>query len=94
MVTKNKTKKFRSVIMTAAAILAIGGAMAGKRLNTYYAIEDSPGSSSYHWSTSIPAGFTCQSGSAVCSLQSATQPANNQLPSGVSSSNQVYRDTE
>ncbi|WP_278352389.1 hypothetical protein [Chryseobacterium gleum] len=66
-----------------------------KVATTYYAIEDSPGSSSYHWSTSIPSNFKCKPGNAVCSLQADTPPRDNQLPSGVSPTNMVYRlDTE
>jgi hypothetical protein len=66
-----------------------------KVLTTYYAIEDSPGSMSYHWSTSVPAGFEClPTGRAVCSVQANSQPTNNQLPSGTTSENKVYRAIE
>lgn len=58
----------------------------------YYAIEDAPGSPNYHWSTSVPTDFTCEpDGRAVCSITTETPPTNNQLPSGVTSTNKVYR---
>lgn len=62
-----------------------------KVATTYYAIEDSPGSSSYHWSTSVPSNFVCSPGTAVCSLESNTKPIDNQLPSGTTSTEMVYR---
>lgn len=62
-----------------------------KAATTYYAIEDSPGSSSYHWSTSVPEDFECKEGGAVCSIMANTPPTDNQLPSGVSPTNKVYR---
>ncbi|WP_160139616.1 hypothetical protein [Chryseobacterium sp. c4a] len=58
---------------------------------TYYAIEDTPGSPNFHWSTSVPAGYECVPGKAVCSITATTPPTNNQLPSGVTSRNEVYR---
>lgn len=62
---------------------------------TYYPIADNPSSpNSYHWETSVPAGFECVAGNAVCSVTTDTPPTDNQLPSGVPSTNKVYRQIE
>lgn len=91
----------RTIKIAVTALVIAGGtfsafAFSGNKENkvatTYYAIEDSPGSSSYHWSTSVPSGFQCKpNGTAVCSITANTPPTNNQLPSGTSSRNEVYR---
>ncbi|ROI02516.1 hypothetical protein EGI16_12825 [Chryseobacterium sp. G0240] len=93
------------LIKTAVAVLLIAGgtftAFAfsankdNKAATTYYPIADDPEHpNNYHWETSVPEGFVCTDGTAVCSITTDTPPTDNQLPSGVPSTSRVYRSME
>lgn len=94
---KNIRITMSAIAIAAGAVVAFAFApnkaekAQNKALTTFFAIEDSPGSNSYHWASTVPSGYQCKTGLAVCSVQSETQPIDNQLPSGVNSQNKVYR---
>ena len=80
-----------------AVVLAIGFSAftpgihkAKASLTTYYAIKTS--STHWRWSTTIPEGFSClgETGAPTCSVQAASQPADDSAPGGTS--NVFYRE--
>lgn len=101
-----KSIKMKTIKTAAAVLLIAGGTITAfafsannnnenKVATTYYAIaDDLDHPNSYRWVTSVPAGFVCVDGPAVCSITTNTPPADNQLPSGVPSTNKVYRPIE
>ncbi|MYY43952.1 hypothetical protein [Elizabethkingia anophelis] len=94
---KNLRITMSAIAIAAGAVVAFAfspNKAESKVLTTFHAIEDSPGSNNYHWSSTIPSGFSCKSGLAVCDLEAQSQPTDNQLPNGVQSQSQVYRAQE
>ncbi|MBW8683490.1 hypothetical protein [Chitinophaga rhizophila] len=86
-------KRTKIIAMASALVLGIGGAFATRPTVTYFAVEDAPGSNSYHWETTNPEsrGYACVAGPARCSANWTSTPISNQLPAGQPSQNLIYR---
>lgn len=88
-------KKLKMSILAFAAIASIGSAFAlspkaHRNLNTYYAEQNGSG---WTWHTSPPAHQTCKATTlqVSCSVEAASQPADNTMPSGITPTNFVYQ---
>ena len=88
-------KKLKMTILTVAVIASIGSAFAMSTkaphaLNTYYAQQNGSG---WTWHTSPPAHQTCKATTlqVSCTVEAASQPADNTMPSGITPTNFVYQ---
>lgn len=91
-------KRIKMGLMALSAITSIGTAFASSPVakhnaNTYYAIKT--GSGTFNWTLNNPGLMrkNClpTATAAVCSITTANQPVNNQIPAGHSSTGQVYQ---